>query len=132
MQPNATERRLRSAVKDGWTRFVGATRKDGKFVLRRRRARNGRPGFSLFKHNLDPVELTVLALNLLGPAIRRANTVGKPLLVEVPDVQIAEIFRAALARSAEERGTDRLIKITVAEPAGALEKPAKIGVKRPH
>ena len=134
MQPNPGERRLRSAVKTGWTRFVGATRQNGKFALPRRRGRNGKnklpAALFKFKHGIDPVELTVLALNLLGPAIRRANTIGKPLSVAVPNARVAEIFRDALARSAEERGTDRLIKIVIEEPPAPA--PALTGAKRPH
>jgi len=134
MQPAPGERRLRSAVKTGWTRFVGATRQNGKFALPRRRARGGKnklPALFKFKPEIDPVELTVLALALLGPAIRRANTIGKPLSVVVPDARIAEIFRAALAVSAEERGTDRLIKIVVEEPPVAAAAPAA-KAKRAH
>jgi hypothetical protein len=123
MQPNASERRFRSAVKHGWIRFVGVTRKNGRFQLPRRRGRKVKPplpGLVFFKNSVDPVELTVMALNILAPALSRANTTGKRVIVTVPDIRTGDIFRAALHLSQEVRATDRLIDIVVAEPEGGL------------
>jgi hypothetical protein len=64
---------------------------------------------------VDPVELTVLALNILGPALSRATTTGKKVTVSVPDARTGAIFRAALAQSQQTRATDRLIDIVIAE-----------------
>jgi hypothetical protein len=66
------------------------------------------------------VALTVLAVNRLGPATLRTVANGKPLTVTVPDAQIGEIFRAALAEMQKTRSTDRLIAVVIAgETAGA-------------
>ncbi|HEY7990408.1 MAG TPA: hypothetical protein VID77_03375 [Stellaceae bacterium] len=113
MQTNASERRFRSAVKHGWIRFVGATREKRPFGLRRRH-KNHAAVFPFFDI-VDPVELTVMALNILAPALSRANTTGKKVSVTVPDDRTAEIFRAALEQSRQVRATDRLIDIVVAE-----------------
>jgi hypothetical protein len=119
MQPNASEHRFRSAVKHGWIRFVGVTRPNGRFGLRRRR-RSGK-AFPFFTGLVDPVELTVMALNILAPALSRATTTGKKVTVTVPDAQTGAIFRAALKQSQQTRATDRLIDIVMAdeEPAPA-------------
>ena len=129
MQASASERRFRSAVKHGWTRFVGATRPNGRFQLAQRRGRKRKPpltALALFKNAVDPVELTVMALNILAPALSRANTTGKRVIVTVPDPRTGEIFRAALALSQEVRATDRLIDIVVAESDDGL------AMGRPH
>lgn len=94
------------------------TRQDGRFQLPRRRRRKGKPplpGLTIFKNTVDPVALTVMALNILAPALSRANTTGKRVVVTVPDARTGEIFRAALALSQEVRATDRLIDIVVAD-----------------
>jgi hypothetical protein len=133
MQPNASERRFRSAVKHGWIRFVGVTRPNGRFQLPRRRGRKGKPplaGLALFKNAVDPVELTVMALNILAPALSRANTTGKRVVVTVPDARVGRIFRAALARSQTVRATDRLIDIVLTEPAA--EAISGRDRRRPH
>ncbi len=111
---------IRSAVKHGWIRFVGAARPDGGFGLPRRRKRKGKgrlAALALFKPNIDPVELAVLTLNLLGPAMTRANTTGKKVVVTAPDRQTGDVFRAALRQSRQNRVTDGLIDIVVAESA---------------
>lgn len=64
-----------------------------------------------------------MALNILAPALSRANTTGKRVMVTVPDSRIGDIFRAALALSQEVRATDRLIDIIVAEPDDRLAGP---------
>jgi N-acetylglucosamine kinase-like BadF-type ATPase len=54
------------------------------------------------------------ALKRLAPAVGRAAVYGEPVTVNVVDRRAAEIFRLALARSACERATDRLVRIVVA------------------
>jgi hypothetical protein len=123
---------LRSAVKDGWIRFVGATRQKGGFGLRQHRRRKGKSrlaGLSWLKLNRDPVDLTVMALNYLGPAVARANTTGKRVVVLVPDDRLGQVFRAALALSQSTRATDRLIDIVV-DPPSETDFPA--AGARPH
>jgi hypothetical protein len=61
------------------------------------------------------VALVVLAIDRLGPATLRTISTGRQVQVEVPDRYTAEIFRAALARTAARRPTDSLVK--VASPA---------------
>lgn len=69
--------------------------------------------------SIDPVALTVLAVNRLGPATLRTVAHGKPLTVSVPNARIGEIFRAALAEMQKTRTTDRLIDVVIAgEDAG--------------
>ena len=63
---------------------------------------------------IDPVLLTVLAVNRLGPATLRTAANGKALTVTVPDARTGEIFRAALDEMRKTRVTDRLVEIIVA------------------
>jgi len=123
MHPIAPERKFRTAVKHGLTRFVGAAR-PRRFKLQRsgRRVANDTvatlavPALEAGSE-LDPVALTVLAINRLGPAMMRAVVYGRPLVVTVPDARTGEIFRAALAETQQTRCTDRLIDIVVARSA---------------
>lgn len=70
---------------------------------------------------IDPVALTMLAVNRLAPATLRTSTNGRALTIVVPDARVAAIFRAALAEMQKSRGTDRLIDIVVAqEPAAPV------------
>lgn len=55
------------------------------------------------------------ALVRLAPAVGRAAVYGGPVTVKVGDRRAAEVFRLALARSASERATDRLVRIVVTE-----------------
>jgi hypothetical protein len=72
---------------------------------------------------IDPVELTVMAVNRLGLATFRAATSGKGSTVAVPDLRTAEIFRAALREMQKNRRTDRLVDVVVSGDDG----PAKAG-----
>jgi hypothetical protein len=63
---------------------------------------------------VDPVALTMMAVNQLGPATMRTATNGKSLQIEVPDERVAQIFRAALEEMQKKRTTDRLVDIVVA------------------
>jgi len=67
---------------------------------------------------IDPVELTVLAVNRLGLATLRSSTSGKVATVSVPDARTAEIFRAALREMQKSRRTDRLVDVVVAADDG--------------
>jgi hypothetical protein len=95
--------------------MVGATRQKRPFGQRRRRGEA--QVFPFFAGIIDPVELTVMALNILGPALSRANTTGKKVTVTVPDERTGKIFRAALSQSQQTRATDRLIDIVIPEEA---------------
>jgi hypothetical protein len=127
MQLMASDRRLSMAVKHGWTRLISVTRPRYRFPLRRRHALAGAgaplPGPTCA---IDPVALTVLAVNRLGPATLRTVANGKPLTVTVPDERIGEIFRAALAEMQKTRSTDRLIAIVIAGSSPDA-KPAAVG-----
>jgi hypothetical protein len=129
MQKLAPERRLRNAVKHGWTRLFGAARPRRRFSLRSRagraeliRATLPAPAPALA---IDPVALTVLAVNRLGPATLRTVANGKPLTVRVPNARIGEIFRAALAEMQKTRLTDRLIAIAVDDDTDAGPVPTR-------
>jgi hypothetical protein len=63
--------------------------------------------------HIDPVELTVMAVNRLGIATFRTATSGKVSTVAVPDARTAEIFRAALLEMQKVRRTDRLVDVVV-------------------
>lgn len=67
---------------------------------------------------IDPIELTVMAVNRLGLATFRTATSGKVSTVAVPDARTAEIFRAALLEMQKARRTDRLVDVVVAGEAG--------------
>lgn len=125
MQPNPSDHPFRTAVKHGWIRFVGATRQKRPFGLRRRRRSGAAPVFPFFAEFIDPVELTVMALNILAPALSRATTTGKKVTVTVPDERTGEIFRAALVQSQQTRATDRLIDIVIDAPAEEAPRPKR-------
>jgi hypothetical protein len=124
MQFLPTKRRFRAAVKQRWVRFVTAARPHHRFAIARRShasrqaiaptAASPSPNPS---PSIDPVALTVLAVNRLGPATLRTVANGKPLTVTVPNERIGEIFRAALAEMQKHRRTDRLIDIVIARDA---------------
>lgn len=71
------------------------------------------------REDIDPVLLTMLAVNRLGPATIRTATNGKAQTVSVDDERIARIFRAALDEMQKTRRTDRLVDIVVAAPEPA-------------
>lgn len=94
--------------RDGWRRFFANARARPR-ARRRQRARR-----SSWAAPIDPVALTVLAVNQLGPATIRAVSLGLPVTIAAPDHETAEIFRAALARMQRTRPTDRLVSIAFA------------------
>ena len=56
-------------------------------------------------------QLVAEALQSLAPAISRAALYGRPVTVRVADGRTAEVYRGALARTASQRSTDRLIQV---------------------
>jgi hypothetical protein len=124
MQASAPERRFRQAVKQGWTQFIRATRPRYHLAKRLRKRRALAPGIAagVAVPAIDPVALTVLAVNRLGPATLRTVANGRPLTVTVPDARTGDIFRAALAEMQKTRLTDRLIAIVIADEAKNAER----------
>jgi hypothetical protein len=76
---------------------------------------------------MDPVALTVLAVNRLGLATFRTATTGKAATIAVPDARTAEIFRAALREMQKNRRTDRLIDVVVTADEGPTTGPGDRG-----
>lgn len=79
--------------------------------------------------DIDPVALTILAVDRIGSARLRTGFHGVPVTVAAPNEQIAEIFRAALSEMAKLRPTDRLISVELvadaASPEPSLPGPAR-------
>jgi hypothetical protein len=131
MQLLARERRFRRVVWRGWVRLIDVTRPRYR-ALRHPSARQSSVGspplasaFTPTALAVDPVALTVLAVNRLGPATLRTVANGKPLTVAVPDARTGEIFRAALREMQKTRLTDRLIEIVVDTGADAQRAPSR-------
>lgn len=114
-----SDRRLRRAMQHGWSRLVSATR-----PRYRRRHRDTATSGLAPTSVIDPVALTVLAVNRLGPATLRTVANGKPLTVTVPNAGVGVIFRAALAEMQKTRTTDRLIDIVIADDKANAERAA--------
>jgi arginine deiminase len=100
--------KLQAAMKHGWVSFIQAARPH-----RALHQVMPAPG-----PMIDPVALTMLAVNRLGPATLRTATNGKALTVAVPDTRTADIFRAALYEMQKTRRTDRLVAVVVTEESG--------------
>src|SRR5690348_17137323 len=96
--------RFQAAVRQGWKHLISTARP------RRTRQRPDRAR----RATIDPVALTILAVNRLGPATVRTSTQGRALVVAVPDARTAEISRAALQEMQKTRRTDRLVDVVVA------------------
>lgn len=127
----AQERRLRSAVKHGWSRLISAARPRHRVAQARERhlpliATSAAGAMPPPGRAVDLVALTILAVNRLGPATLRTVAHGKPLTVTVPDARIGDIFRAALAEMQKTRLTDRLIAIVVDDAADARQSPSRL------
>src|SRR3954454_19693833 len=112
MQP-ITERVLGGVWRKGWRRFF-----DRAPAAERR---NSPPNEAEFRGaadmtaaGIDPVALTIMAVDRIGPARLRTIFHGVPVTVAAPDERIAEIFRAALFEMAKLRPTDRLISVELA------------------
>src|SRR5260221_6300814 len=108
MRLMAQERRLRSAVKHGWTRLVSAARPRYRVAARARErhfpilAASTGSTMSPAGLSIDLVALTIMAVNRLRPATLRTVAHGKPLTVTVPDARIGEVFPAALGEMQKE------------------------------
>jgi hypothetical protein len=103
-----------------WARLVKAA----KPVAPRPAAKRRRPTPSPEREPLppaivDPVALTIMAVNRLGPATFRTVSLGRAVTVTVPDRATGDIFRAALDEMQKARLTDRLIRIEIAGEASA-------------
>lgn len=124
----AHERRLRSAVKHGWSRLVSAARPRYRVAAppHERHFPVVAATTTPPQRGIDLVELTILAVNRLGPATLRTVANGKPLTVTVPDQRTGEIFRAALQEMQKTRLTDRLIAIVVDDAADARPSPSAL------
>lgn len=124
----AHERRLRSAVKHGWRRLVSAAHPRYRVAAppHQRYFPVIAPSVAPPQRAVDPVALTILAVNRLGPATLRTVAHGKPLTVTVPDQRTGEIFRAALEQMQKTRLTDRLIAIVVVDAADARPSPSAL------
>ena len=95
--------KLQAAMKLGWISFMQAAARP-----HRKRLRQVTPAPAV-----DPVALTMLAVNRLGLATLRTATSGKAMTVSVPDAHTADIFRAALDEMQKTRFTDRLVEVVV-------------------
>ena len=110
----AKHQKFQAAMKHGLMTFIEATKPRRKPYLRL-----VPPPVALPQPpQLDPVELTVMAVNRLGLATLRTSTSGKVSTVAVPDARTAEIFRAALQQMQKSRRTDRLIDVVVSADDG--------------
>jgi hypothetical protein len=108
-------------LKRTWARLVVAarasSRRQGKL-----RAFLGAPTLrpvpsSAASNEARRVALVATTLDLLAPASLHTAAYGTPRDVVVPNEELAEIFRAALAVTAQHRGTDRLVRIVVRQKA---------------
>ena len=90
MQP-VTEQVLGGVWRKGWRRFVDRARAAGSSRSPLRARLSGETA-----SEIDPVALTIMALDRIGTARLRTVFHGLPVTVAVPDEQTAEIFRAAL------------------------------------
>jgi hypothetical protein len=125
----AKHQKLQAAMKNGLMNFISAT----KATKPRRKPHLWlvpKPVVQpqvIHPLQLDPVALTVLAVNRLGLATFRAATSGKVATVSVPDARTAEIFRAALCEMQKNRRTDRLIDVVVTADDGPARGPGDRG-----
>lgn len=128
----AKHQKLQAAMKNGLMNFISAT----KATKPRRRphlwlvppAPKPLPAPLVAPiPQVDPVALTVLAVNRLGLATFRSSASGKVATVSVPDARTAEIFRAALSEMQKSRRTDRLVDVVVAADDGPAKGPGNRG-----
>jgi hypothetical protein len=116
----ARHQKLQAVMKHGFMTFIEAAKPRRRRAHLRLVAPPSQPLPQVLEEMpLDPVELTVLAVNRLGLATFRTATSGKVSTVAVPDARTAEIFRAALLEMQKARRTDRLVDIVVAGDGGS-------------
>jgi hypothetical protein len=125
MQP-PTPDRFGIKMKQGWNRLLVVARPRYRFTRRWRRYRHvvGPLPAAAPTPAIDPVALTILAVNRLGPATLRTVANGRPQSVTVPNEQVGAIFRAALAEMQKTRTTDRLIDIVIADGTADVRRAA--------
>ena len=116
MQPMAQQSPLSAGWRRSWGRLFRVMR-----PRERRRAWRHVAEASITSA-LDPIALTIIAVNRLGPATMRAVSSGMPVTVAAPDAQTAEIFRAALSQMGKSRPTDRLVSVELAPLATPIER----------
>jgi hypothetical protein len=117
----AKHQKLQAAMKNGLMNFISAT----KATKPRRKPQLWlvpKPEVTILPQ-VDPVALTVLAVNRLGLATFRSATTGKAATVSVPDARTAEIFRAALSEMQKNRRTDRMIDVVIRAEDGPTTGP---------
>jgi hypothetical protein len=121
----AKHQKLQAAMKNGLMNFISATKATKPYLRLVPPAPEPMSTAQMVPApQLDLIELTVLAVNRLGPATFRTATIGKAATVSVPDARTAEIFRAALREMQKYRRTDRLIDVVVAAEDGPRRGPA--------
>ena len=115
---------IRQKMKSAFTKVMLAARARGTAKEKTQMALAALSEFTFldgFEQPTEPSNLEAqaamvsLALIRLSPACIRGAITGAPQIVTVPDLQTAEVFRAALAASAKHRASDRLVKIVVAD-----------------
>jgi hypothetical protein len=130
----AKHQKFQAAMKNGLMNFIGATkatkprRKPHLWLVPPASISMPAPQIAPIPQ-VDPVALTVLAVNRLGLATLRSSTSGKVATVSVPDARTAEIFRAALREMEKSRRTDRLVDVVVADD-GPAKAPSDRGTYR--
>jgi hypothetical protein len=133
MQHLAGQHRLGTAVKHGWFRLINAARprervaprRPGFFAPLRAEPRRPEAPDPAPLPGIDPVLLTIMAVNRLGPATVRSAANGKAVTITVADERVGEIFRAALAEMQKMRVTDRLIDVVVSGEARSSAEAAE-------
>lgn len=115
---------IRQKMKSAFTKVMLAARARGTAKEKTQMAFAALSQFNFLDSFEQPAEpstleaqasMVSLALIRLSPACVRCAVTGAPQIVTVPDLQTAEVFRAALAESAKHRASDHLIKIVVAD-----------------
>jgi hypothetical protein len=128
----AKHQKFQAAMKNGLMNFISATkatkprRKPQLWVVPAVPKPVPQPQVTPLPQ-MDPVALTVLAVNRLGLATFRTATTGKAATIAVPDARTAEIFRAALREMQKNRRTDRLIDVVVTADEGPTTGPGDRG-----
>jgi hypothetical protein len=112
MQPIAEQPPLSAGWRRGWGLFFRAVRPHAHRPRRRLAQPDLLPA-------IDPIALTIMAVNRLGPATFRAVASGMPVTVAAPDERTADIFRAALSQMGHARPTDRLVSVELVETKAA-------------
>jgi hypothetical protein len=105
----------RSVFKITLARFgrKGGSRRRARFNALRKLPLLHRFSYRPVSNEPDSVSLAIFAIDRIGPAAVRACASGVEVSVAAPDEATAAVCRAALAKTALRRRTDRLIRIIV-------------------